>query len=160
MKLNGFVRIREDLKVRKESGNNPGITENMVALSGKIAQIIKIDIDGFRIDIDDGKFYWTKDMVDDVTDDELQYQELIDNGILCRDCEKLNETLVGEDKILNTPKGKPFRCTSYENKYLKSVIKDIVVNLGCLEVTGDQRVDSYTDYCLMVARKALKECEE
>lgn len=160
MKLNGFVRVKKDLKIREKSFDLPEITAGMVSFAGRIAEIIKVDIDGFYLDIDNGDFYWTAEMVDEVTDEELQYQELIDNGTLCPDCGCLNEKLVGKDKILNTPKGKPVRCPSCENKYLKKVIKDIICNLGCLEETGDPQVDSYTDYCLIVARKALRECEE
>lgn len=161
MKLNGIVRIRKDLKVKEESFDVPGVTDGMVAFAGQLAQMIKVDVDGtFKLDVDNGDFCWNANMVEEVTDDELQYQELINNGTLCPDCGCLNETLVGKDKILKTPKGKPVRCPSCENKYLKKVLKDIVINLGCLEETGDPQVDSYTDYCLSIARKALKEREE
>lgn len=161
MKLNGFVRIRKDLKIREESFDVPGVTAGMVAFAGKIAEIIKIDVDGnFNLNVDDGTFCWSKDMVEEISDDELQYLELVENGTLCPDCGCLNETLVGKDKILKTPEGKTVKCISCENKYSKKVLKDIICNLGCLEETGDLQVDSYTDYCLNVARKALKECEE
>lgn len=51
------------------------------------------------------------------TDQRNQYNELIENGTLCYSCGKMNENLVGEDKILNTAPGRLYIC----NKCKKEV---------------------------------------
>lgn len=43
-------------------------------------------------------------------DDREQQNELLANGTLCYSCGNLVEALVGEDKILKTPSGKPTLC--------------------------------------------------
>lgn len=87
-----FVRIKTDLKVKKES-DTPGVTTDMVALAGRLTKVIKIDVDGtFYLDVDNGAHCWTPDMVQEVTDDKLQYLKEVIKDIICNlECIDQNE---------------------------------------------------------------------
>lgn len=43
-------------------------------------------------------------------DDLEQHNVLLANGTLCYSCGDLNESLIGDDRILKPAKGKPYLC--------------------------------------------------
>lgn len=47
-------------------------------------------------------------------DDRDQQNTLLANGTLCYSCGNLIDNVIGEDKILKTPSGKPTLCKECE----------------------------------------------
>lgn len=62
------VRVREDLEVGKKF-NDCTFIKDMEEYKGKIATITYCyDDDSYDIDLDDGEWYWTDEMLEDVDD--------------------------------------------------------------------------------------------
>ncbi|MGN1358700.1 MAG: hypothetical protein ACI4WU_04970 [Bacilli bacterium] len=144
MKLGSIVRIKKNLKIRNYNGSNVClVTHEMKKFAGEIAEIVKIDVDGtFYLDVDNCKNSWCEGMVveGNITDDELQYQQLINNGTLCCNCGELNENLVGKDRILKEPLYHRYTCP-------KCLLKDsIPCNISVRDIENSRlfNVDVYT----------------
>jgi hypothetical protein len=66
-KVGDKVKIREDLIVDNDYGSD-GFTEEMEQYKGKTATITDIYWDKYDIDIDDGDWSWTDEMLEDCVD--------------------------------------------------------------------------------------------
>ena len=69
-KIGDKVKIREDLIVDNDYGSD-GFTEEMVEYKGKTATITDVHYDKYDIDVDDGQWYWTDEMLEDCVDSAL-----------------------------------------------------------------------------------------
>jgi hypothetical protein len=65
-KVGDKVKIREDLIVDNDYGSD-GFTEEMEQYKGKTATITDVCYDKYEIDIDDGNWCWTDEMLEDDT---------------------------------------------------------------------------------------------
>jgi hypothetical protein len=63
-KVGDKVKIREDLIVDNDYGSD-GFTEEMERYKGKTATITDVYWDKYEIDIDDGNWCWTDEMLED-----------------------------------------------------------------------------------------------
>ena len=74
-----FVVIRSDLSKNRpypgETGIDPGVSHQMIALRGQIARIKRYAAGTYRIDLDDGKCYWTDSMFRAPDDGSPCFQE-------------------------------------------------------------------------------------
>lgn len=71
-KIGDKVKIREDLEIGKEY-NDCTFIKNMEQYKGKIATIYYCYSDGsYDIDLDDGEWYWTDDMLEDVIEEAIE----------------------------------------------------------------------------------------
>lgn len=140
------VIVKKDLKI-SEGKNKPSVTAGMVALAGKLASIVKVDIDGVFIDIDNGDFLWPAETLKVINEKDIEL--LISKGNICKKCYK---TFYDKRCGLGL-------CIGCQNEILKSAISSILNDLGSIEETGDPQIDSYTDSAIKTARQALKECE-
>ena len=80
-KVGDKVRIRKDLK-SIERYNGISFTVEMEEYRGKVAEITKIIFDNYELDIDDGEWFWSDNMLEHVPN--------LENGdiITRRDLEK------------------------------------------------------------------------
>lgn len=63
-KVGDKVKIREDLIVDDVYGSD-SFAEEMAQYKGKTATITDVHMDKYEIDIDDGSWYWTDEMLED-----------------------------------------------------------------------------------------------
>ena len=66
-KVGDKVKIREDLIVDDVYGSD-SFAEEMVEYKGKTATITDVHYDKYEIDLDDGSWYWTDEMLEDCVD--------------------------------------------------------------------------------------------
>ncbi len=64
-KVGDKVKIKEDLVVDETYGED-SFTEEMEKYKGKTATITDVHWDKYEIDIDDGSWYWTDEMLEDL----------------------------------------------------------------------------------------------
>ena len=69
-KVGDRVRIRTDL-IANTLYSEYYFVKEMDRYKGKVANIIGVDLYYYRIDIDNGKYVWTDDMLEDLTKNDL-----------------------------------------------------------------------------------------
>lgn len=77
---NDIIQIKHDLK--RTLHNGWGVSPEMQDYCGQSARIVSVNkdtmgFDTFTLDIDDGKFVWTKGMFEDVTNIDKEEKELL-----------------------------------------------------------------------------------
>ena len=79
-KVGDKVKIREDLKINNEY-DNMYFNSEMSKHRGQIATIKRADLDNtYKINLDDGDYWWTDAMFEDVEEEELKEENRIDIG--------------------------------------------------------------------------------
>ena len=83
-KVGDKVRVREDLEVSKEYGNDY-VINSMLSLKGKIVTICNIDVDEYKIKEDFQKHWWPEEMFsgkvsEDFSSEEFDSQSTIPEG--------------------------------------------------------------------------------
>lgn len=76
-KVGDKVRVREDLKVGEFYGNNEFFTKEMSQFKGKEAEIKEVDSCFYDLDIDNGTYAWTDEMLEPAEEVET-YEMYID----------------------------------------------------------------------------------
>lgn len=84
-KVGDKVKVREDLEVGKEYNDCTFIID-MEKYKGKTATIIYCYEDSYDIDIDDGNWFWTDDMLEDVVESESKDEKTVDIGYYLEYC--------------------------------------------------------------------------
>ena len=113
-KIGDKVKIREDLIVANDYGSD-GFVEEMERYKGKTATITDVHWDKYEIDIDNGDWYWTDEMLEDIVKD---------------DTIKDNTAMTVEDLLNKTDveKGGLVISISYPNAYFETTIGHNKIN--------------------------------
>lgn len=91
-KTGDLVRVREDLKVGKFYGNNEFFTKEMSQFKGKEAEIKEVDSCFYDLDIDNGTYAWTDEMLEPAEEKSCaNCANLNSNALCCYECNDFNE---------------------------------------------------------------------
>ena len=144
------VKIREDLIVNNVCGSD-SFTEEMEQYKGKTATITDVYWDKYEIDIDDGSWCWTDEMLEDIVKD---------------DTIKDNTAMTVEDLLNKTDveKGGLVISISYPNAYFETTIGHNKINRNSelykrfIKAYGDMIVDEVSldvedDYAVVMKIK-------
>lgn len=149
-KVGDKVKIREDLIVGNDYGSD-GFVEEMEQYKGKTATITGAFMGKYDIDIDDGDWSWTDEMLEDIVKD---------------DTVKDNTPMTVEDLLNKTDveKGGLIISISYPNAYFETTIGHNKINRNSelyrrfIKAYGDMIVDEVSldvedDYAVVMKIK-------
>jgi hypothetical protein len=149
-KVGDKVKIREDLIVDNEYGSD-SFAEEMTQYKGKIATITGVFMSKYDIDIDDGDWNWTDEMLEDIVKDNTA---------------KDNTAMTVEDLLNKTDveKGGLVISISYPNAYFETTIGHNKINRNSelykrfIKAYGDMIVDEVSldvedDYAVVMKIK-------
>lgn len=116
-KVGDKVRIRKDLKSR-ERYNGISFTVEMEEYRGKVAKITKIIFDNYKLDIDDGEWFWSDNMLEHVPNLEngdIITRRDLEKGIITGDRIRILDNGISWVDISNYTEELKFRYTDNEN---------------------------------------------
>ncbi len=111
------VRIRKDLKSR-ERYNGISFTVEMEEYRGKVAKITKIIFDNYKLDIDDGEWFWSDNMLEHIPNLEngdIITRRDLEKGIITGDRIRILDNGISWVDISNYTEELKFRYTDNEN---------------------------------------------
>ena len=111
------VRIRKDLKSR-ERYNGISFTVEMEEYRGKVAKITKIIFDNYKLDIDDGEWFWSDNMLEHIPNLEngdIITRSDLEKGIITGDRIRILDNGISWVDISNYTEELKFRYTDSEN---------------------------------------------
>lgn len=115
-KVGDKVRIRKDLK-SMERYNGISFTVEMEEYRGKVAKITKISFDNYELDIDDGEWFWSDNMLEHVPNLEngdIITRRDLEKGIITGDRIRILDNGISWVDISNYTEELKFRYTDNE----------------------------------------------
>lgn len=116
-KVGDKVRIRKDLK-SMERYNGISFTVEMEEYRGKVAKITKIIFDNYELDIDDGEWFWSDNMLEHIPNLEngdIITRRDLEKGIITGDRIRILDNGISWVDISNYTEELKFRYTDNEN---------------------------------------------